>query len=577
MSDAAVHPDEPTPDARWWLSAEKRAEAESAAAADKASAAEATRSSEESSDRLPARVFDQHAEIARSKGWAYVDLDDEAVQIDPEVIALMEPRAARQYAAIPVAADDATITLAVEDPSDLHKSQELRALFPGRTLRLVYSNPAAIQTRIGTSYSALSEYETRAKRPGRATATTRVQGGDLGRVASAEDSDTVALLELLLEQATREDASDVHIEPTENGLNVRIRVDGKLKVLERFPSDMTDGLVNVIKVRSSMRQDIRLVPDSGVMPYTIPGGKTIDIRVETTPTAWGQGCVMRLQTDIWRPLSSVGFSERNFARYTRAIGEKTGVVLLTGPTGSGKSTTLYASLREKISPEECIVTLENPIEYKAPEGIRQITMNVDQGMTFGSGLRSILRQDPDIILVGEVRDRETAETAVDAAMTGHLMFSTLHTNDAVGAVPRLIRLGIEPFLVSSSLLCVVGQRLVRRLCTSCRTPYQASATDLDDVHGALPDFDMTAGALFAPREGGCKDCEYKGYAGRVPIHEVLLMTADLRVAVAENAPEAHLLALARAGGMTSMREDGLEKALTGLTSLSEVLTTTRSF
>jgi type IV pilus assembly protein PilB len=243
------------------------------------------------------------------------------------------------------------------------------------------------------------------------------------------------------------------------------------------------------------------------------------------------------------------------------------MVLLTGPTGSGKSTTNYSALREKINPETKIITLENPIEYKVPSGITQMAINVDQGMTFPAGLRSILRQDPNIVLVGEIRDEETAETAVDAAMTGHLLFSTLHTNDAPGVVPRLIRMRIDPFLVSSSLLCVVGQRLVRRLCQTCKIGGRIDRDRLYSLgfkdEGPLPEL------FFEANKDGCHDC-IGGFAGRVPIHEVMLLDDSLTDAIADNAAQSVIKQKAREAGMTTMREDAYEKAKQGLTSLSEI-------
>lgn len=520
----------------------------------------------------PTAPFDEHYEKACERGWYYVDLDDASVSIRPEVLALMEARVAREYNAIPVVKKGNQVTVAVEDPDDLTLGSRLRPVFTGLTMRLIYANPAAIRRKIDEVYSARNEAAALASRKDVVVKDRADDGGDLGRVASSAEGDNVQLLRLIIEQALRDNASDVHIEPIDGQLVVRYRVDGKLREIGTYPPGRTDGLITLIKVESEMRTDNHLVPDSGVMAYAQAGRKPIDIRVETAPTAWGQSAVMRLQANIWRPLDSLGFSEKNMDRYRRAINQPFGVILATGPTGSGKSTTLYASLAERISPEQKIVTLEHPIEYKAPSGISQMQMNEDQGMTFAGGLRSILRQDPDIILVGEIRDQETAETAIDAAMTGHLVFSTLHTNDAPGAIPRLTRMGIEPLLLADSLLAVVGQRLVRRLCPSCKVPTEPER-DLIEASGFstehLPEH------LYAHNEAGCQDCRGAGWAGRVPIHEVMLVSDDLADAIATDARQPDIKRLAAEAGMETMREDGFEKMLAGLTTLSEINGSTR--
>ncbi|GAB2732634.1 GspE/PulE family protein [Nocardioides pakistanensis] len=509
----------------------------------------------------------EHQEIARRNGWFFVDLDNPMYQIAEETLALLPARDARAHEAIPVLTRGKKVTVAVANPDDFAKASALRPLFAGMTVRLIYANPAAIRRKIDQVYSASVEA---ARLAAQHEATRRrgdFDGGDLGRVTSTASSSNVQLLRLVIEQALRDKASDVHIEPVQGALEVRYRVDGKLRLLGVYPEARKDGLVTLIKVDAKMRQDNLLVPDSGVLVYDLGGGEKVDIRVETAPSAWGTSVVMRLQADIWRPLETLGFSDYNLDRFKSAIDQPYGMVLLTGPTGSGKSTTNYSALREKINPEVKIITLENPIEYKVPQGITQMSVNVDQGMTFAAGLRSILRQDPNIVLVGEIRDAETAETAVDAAMTGHMVFSTLHTNDAPGVVPRLTRMGIDPFLASSSLLCVVGQRLLRRLCNNCKVGQRLDrgrvAAAGFDADGDLPDF------LFEANPEGCIEC-IGGFSGRVPVHEVMLLSEELRDAIAANQPESAIKAAARRAGMRTMREDGFAKVLEGVTSLTEV-------
>lgn len=515
---------------------------------------------------------DPHRAKAAENGWYYVDLDNETTQIHASVLALMEARVARDLNVIPVARKDSTVTVAVENPSDLELAARLRKVFSGKTVRLVYADPGAIRRKIEKVYSAATEAARIAEQRSAKVVTRAEDGGDLGRIASGAEGDNVTLLRLILEQALRDGASDVHVEPIEGRLLVRYRVDGRLREIGTYPMSRAGGLVTLIKVQSEMRTDNFLTPDSGVMEYATPGRKSVDIRVETAPTAWGQSVVMRLQSDIWRPLDSLGFSEKNAERYRLAIDQPFGIILATGPTGSGKSTTLYASLNEKIDPEIKIITLENPIEYKAPSGISQMAINDTQGMTFAGGLRSILRQDPDVILVGEIRDQETAETAVDAAMTGHLVFSTLHTNDAPGAIPRLTRMGIEPLLLADSLLCVLGQRLVRRLCPSCRI---ATSPDIELIERSGFSSDNLPDQVFDHNPRGCNECRDSGWAGRTPIHEVMLVSEELADAISTGAPQPEIKRLAASAGMDSMREDGFLKHLQGLTTISEINGTTR--
>ena len=510
--------------------------------------------------------------VAQAHGWYFVDLDDPAVLIPGDVLALLDASMARRLNSMPVQADAQKVFIATENPDDFSVTSQLRGLFPGRSVRFIYADPGAIRRKIEKVYSAATEAAEVAGRRMAKAAVRNDDGGDLGRVASTAEGDNVKFLRLLLEQALRDGASDVHVEPIAENLLVRFRVDGKLREVGKYPASRGAGLLTLIKVESRMRTDNFMKPDSGVMIFEQPGKKPIDMRVETAPTAWGQSCVMRLQSDIWRPLNTLGFSDYNFERYYKAIKQPFGVVLATGPTGSGKSTTLYASLNERISVEEKIITLENPIEYKAPSGISQMAIVEDQGMTFASGLRSILRQDPDIILVGEIRDQETAETAVDAAMTGHLVFSTLHTNDAPGSIPRLTRMGIEPLMLADSLLAVLGQRLLRRLCDSCKiaeTPDLALIEEAGFKTEGLPE------VVYNRNMAGCNDCRQSGWAGRVPVHEVMLVGESLADAIATNAPQPVIKQLARENGMVAMRDDGFGKFLAGMTTIAEIDGSTR--
>jgi type IV pilus assembly protein PilB len=486
--------------------------------------------------------------------------------LSTEVLSEIESSDARHLNVIPVSVSGNRVTIACADPSDIEILNKLRPLLAGKTVSLVAADAASIRRRIDEVYSARHEAAKVAQQLDEAEAKAAEQvetGQDLGRVGQGLEGQNNKLLRLIIEQGIRELASDIHLEPNGHGIEVRNRIDGKLHIRGTYPAEVERGLTTLVKVESQMRTDNRRTPDSGVLLFRPKGSaKAVDIRVETAPCAWGQTVVMRLQNEVWRDLKTLGFSTENEARFRRAIAQPYGVILTTGPTGSGKTTTLYSAVRERINSETKIITLENPIEFKIPEGVTQMSVNDEQGMTFTRGLRSIVRQDPDVVLIGEIRDQETAETAVDAAMTGHLVFSTLHTNDAVGAVPRMTRLGIEPFLLSSSLLAVIGQRLVRRLCTKCKVPYQ------DEVEGKTED-------IFKPNPEGCLEC-FAGYAGRVPIHEVLLVDDSLRELVANDAGQFDILTAARENGMTSMREDGWLKVREGITSVSEIVSNTRS-
>ena len=492
--------------------------------------------------------------------------DITTAELTTEILSVIDSGDARHLNIIPVAVSGTRVTVACEDPSDVELIGKLRPLLAGKTVQLIPADPASIRRRIDMVYSAQHEASKVAQQldEAEAAASETVESGqDLGRVGEGLEGQNNKLLRLIIEQGIRESASDIHLEPVERGLEVRNRIDGKLHWRGTYPSDVERGLTTLVKVQSLMRADNRRMPDSGVLVFKPKGAtKAVDIRVETAPCAWGQTVTMRLQNEVWRDLSTLGFSPTNEERFRQAIAQPYGIILTTGPTGSGKTTTLYSAVGERIDPDTKIITLENPIEFKIPNGVTQMSVNDDQGMTFTRGLRSIVRQDPDVVLIGEIRDQETAETAVDAAMTGHLVFSTLHTNDAIGAVPRMTRLGIEPFLLSSSLLAVIGQRLVRRLCVTCKEPYE------DTIDGKKAD-------VFRPNLEGCLDC-FGGFKGRVPIHEVLLVDNAFSELVAENGGQAQLLAAARDGGMTTMREDGYFKVLEGVTSISEINANTRS-
>ncbi|CCO08867.1 GspE/PulE family protein [Desulforamulus hydrothermalis] len=394
---------------------------------------------------------------------------------------------------------------------------------------------------------------------------------NLIRESSGEEASVIGLVQHILQKAVRLGASDIHFEPQETGFRVRLRMDGILRPLLNLPVNMQAAVVSRIKIMSDLDIAEKRLPQDGRLPLST-GSQKYDLRVSTMPTAYGEKVVIRLlDTGAVRQyrLEQLDFSPHNLARLKHCLRAAYGMILITGPTGSGKTTTLYTVLNELNNEQRNLSTIEDPIEYRL-EGVNQTQVNTKAGMSFAVGLRALLRQDPDIIMVGEIRDKETAEIAVKAAGTGHLVLSTLHTNDAVGAVDRFIHMGIEPFQVASSVLGVVAQRLVRRLCPYCKQPYRVVADSLEGYFaGVLPGQE----AVYY-RPVGCRRCYHSGYRGRLAIHEILLLSRRLRTLLLNRATADELLAAAGQEGMQTLQTDGLTKAKQGLTSLPEVMRAT---
>jgi type IV pilus assembly protein PilB len=391
---------------------------------------------------------------------------------------------------------------------------------------------------------------------------------DLSRVAEVvEDAPIVKFVNLLISQAIQDRASDIHIEPTEHDLRVRFRIDGVLHEVMRSPRNIQSGVISRLKIMADINIAERRVPQDGRLSVNSTG-KKVDLRVATLPTVWGEKVVMRIldNSTAMLNLSDLGFSESNYERYAKSFTKPYGMLLVTGPTGSGKSTTLYATLNIVSSPDKNVITVEDPVEYRLP-GINQVQTNVKAGLTFASALRSILRSDPDIVLIGEIRDHETAQIAIEAALTGHLVLSTLHTNDAPSAVSRLIEMGIEPFLVGSALDCVLAQRLARRLCSKCKEPYTPTAQALEQARYPWHDGEPLP-TLYRP--AGCSACSKTGYKGRLALHEVMSVTEQIERLAVERASAETIARVARDQGMAMLREDGLAKVAAGVTSLEEI-------
>ncbi len=371
----------------------------------------------------------------------------------------------------------------------------------------------------------------------------------------------------MLAQAVEDGASDIHFEPQAKELMVRFRIDGVLHEIMSVPHRMQSGILSRLKIMANLDIAERRVPQDGRLGLVV-GGKPVDVRVATLPTVYGEKIAMRLldKSNVVLDLMELGFSEQALKRFQRSFTRPYGTILATGPTGSGKSTTLYAVLNLLNSPEKNVITVEDPVEYRIA-GINQVQVNNKAGLTFASGLRTILRCDPDIIMIGEIRDRETAQIAIESALTGHLVLSTMHTNDAPGALSRLTEMGVEPFLTSSAVDCVLAQRLARRLCHECREPYKPTHEMLR-TNGFSPKALSEDLTLYRAR--GCPRCNNTGYKGRLGVYEVMVVSEAIRRLTVEGKSSDEISRVAAAEGMRTLREDGLERVLQGVTSMEEI-------
>ena len=392
---------------------------------------------------------------------------------------------------------------------------------------------------------------------------------DLSKIREVvDDAPIVKYVNALITQAIQDRASDIHIEPGERELRVRYRIDGVLHEIMRSPKTIQSGVISRLKIMADINIAERRVPQDGRLSVNANGRK-IDLRVASLPTVWGEKIVMRIldNSTARLDLSDLGFSDHNYERFSRSFVKPYGMILVTGPTGSGKSTTLYATLNILNRPEVNIITVEDPVEYRLP-GINQVQTNVKAGLTFASALRSILRSDPDIVLIGEIRDHETAQIAIEASLTGHLVLSTLHTNDAPSAITRLIEMGIEPFLVGSAVDAVLAQRLARRLCSKCKEEYVPTREALVAARFPWAE-DQPLPTLF--RAVGCSTCAKTGYKGRLALHEVMPNSEAIERLTVEHSSASQIQTVAAQEGMRSLRDDGLLKVLAGVTSVDEIL------
>jgi general secretion pathway protein E len=401
-----------------------------------------------------------------------------------------------------------------------------------------------------------------------------IQDIDVDIIDTDDEAPIIRLVNALMAQAVKERCSDIHIEPFERHIAVRFRVDGVLYEIIRPPKRFAASITSRIKVMAGLDIAEKRIPQDGRIKIKV-AGRDIDIRLSTVPTSHGERIVMRLldKTAVLKDLEYIGMGSQVLVNMNEMIQKAYGIILVTGPTGSGKTTTLYACLAKINSPVRNIITVEDPVEYQLG-GIGQIQVNSKVGLTFAAGLRAILRQDPDVVMVGEIRDRETAEIAIQASLTGHLVFSTLHTNDAAGAVTRLVDMGVEPFLVASSVVCMMAQRLVRNLCPHCKKPVVPTESELKQLGFTRDRFlEVTPGHVYAPT--GCQECLDTGYMGRTGIYELMVVDDEIRQLIMENTDSTTIKKRAIGKGMLTLRDDGARKVMLGETSIAEILRVTQ--
>jgi type IV pilus assembly protein PilB len=498
--------------------------------------------------------------LADRNGLPYLDL--RAYEVDKGAANLLSAAEARRFRAIPVAfLDSETILVATSNPANVLGLDDI-GMATGYRVRPSVASPQDIEAVI----NQLSDLEASVEEVDDATRDEVPGAGVIELRESADEAPVVKLVHSIIADAVGRGASDIHFDPRHDDLRVRFRIDGVVLDSATVPRRLAPGLVSRLKIMAELDIAERRAPQDGRIGLTVDG-RRVDIRVATLPVVRGESVVVRVldKERMVADLDQLGMEQADRELMEGCVTKLQGAVLVTGPTGAGKTTTLYATLMKINTPDRTLITIEDPVEYEL-EGVKQVQVNPAAGVTFARGLRSMVRNDPDVLMVGEIRDRETAQIAVESALTGHLVLSTLHTNDAPMAVVRLIEMGIEPFLVSTGLECVVAQRLARRLCKDCRRPITVSANELRS-NG----FESASEDIEAYEAVGCVRCGGIGYRGRVGVYEVMVLSSELRSLILRKASRDEIASAAVSAGMRRMREDGLEKVRQGTTSIQEVL------
>jgi type IV pilus assembly protein PilB len=522
-------------------------------------------------------LSDDHLSRAVAERFGLDHIDLGLYRVDPDAAKLVTPAAVRRYQAVPVAfTGDRTLIVAMVDPANVLAIDDI-AVMTGYEVRPAVASLADVERLLARledpnfGHGAVAPDELEVSDEPQAAPTAPAapvydirENQPINFGAAGEDASVIQLVHRVIQEAVDRGASDIHFEPQEEEMRVRYRIDGVLQEAATVPASAIPAVVSRIKILSDLDIAERRIPQDGRISLDV-GDKPIDLRVATLPSQYGEKAVMRIldQSKVMIQLEQLGMLPQALERFTKAFAQSHGAVLVTGPTGSGKSTSLYGALNQLNTIEKHIITIEDPVEYQLA-GITQVQVNNKAGLTFASGLRSMMRADPDIIMVGEIRDRETAQIAIEAALTGHLVLSTLHTNDAPGAVSRLIEMGVEPFLVGSAVDCVVAQRLARLLCEECKRRTTISS-EVMRANGFNVGLDLEA---YEPV--GCARCGGSGYKGRIGLYEVMWVSDTIRSLAVAREPAETIAHAAVHEGMMRLREDGLEKVRRGLTSIAEI-------
>ena len=507
--------------------------------------------------------------LADEIGEKYVNLSD--INIDPTIVVLIPEEMARRHQLIAIDKDENKLTVAMANPLDVFAHDELKIRL-GYDIESALSYGEDIDKALDVVFGVTDEWDQVIGKIENMQVTVlkeeEKERANISAITESEEAPVIALVNLVILRAVKEKASDIHIEPFgEDILKVRYRIDGILHDVMSLPRNLQLPVISRIKIMSDLDIAEKRLPQDGRIQVNV-GGRKINIRVSVLPAVTGESAVLRIldPSSILLELDSLGFSPDILPNYLSLIKKPNGIILVTGPTGSGKSTTLYTTLNLLNSTEKKIMTIEDPVEYRL-KGISQVQAKPKIGLTFAAGLRSFLRQDPDIMLVGEIRDKETAEIAVQAALTGHIVLSTLHTNDAPSSVVRLIDMGIEPFLISSSVVGIIAQRLVRRICPKCKKAIKMTS----DIEKILDEYEINSNGITLYKGEGCPYCKETGYKGRIAIFELMVITENIRDLISKNVATGKLREAAIKEGMCQLREDGIKKVCEGLTTIDEVL------